>query len=144
MCYQSFLIRQFKFELFSHELGDVRFDGLAFRLASDNRYKEIVRIPYILHSSKVRIHCILVRSGQHLFAQLGNFIQIVFPHLLIGCFLQLLFQPVLLIVQTPVFGIDAASVTFAEFGCVLLDVLVELVKVDVSQHGADYSTLRSS
>ena len=144
MCYQSFLIGQFKFELFSHELGDVRFDGLAFRLASDNRYKEIVRVSYILQSSKVRIHCILVRSGQHLFAQLGNFIQIVFPHLLIGCFLQLLFQPVLLIVQTPVFGIDAASVTFAEFGCVLLDVLVELVKIDVSQYRAYNSTLRSS
>ena len=27
VCYQRFLIRQFKFELFSHELGDVRFDG---------------------------------------------------------------------------------------------------------------------
>ena len=69
---------------------------------------------------------------------------LLYTSLLIGCFLQLLFPPVLLIVQTPVFGIDAASVTFAEFGCVLLDLLVELVKVDVSQHGADYSTLRSS
>ena len=29
------------------------------------------------------------------------------------------------------------SVTFAEFGCVLLDILVELVKVDVSQYGAE-------
>ena len=39
------------------------------------------RIPYILHSSKVRIHCILVRSGQHLFAQLGNFIPVSYTHL---------------------------------------------------------------
>ena len=56
-------------------------------------------------------------------------------------------QPVLLIVQTPVFGIDAASVTFAEFGLSLIHICRSWGRrcwYDTNGHRSEYCCHRSA